>query len=180
MKLLKKLHQKSFFLLCLNKSLKMSRPYLLTSVYLNDLSPAAAAAAPPPATVTTVWQRPLTDVSFTAGVFDDTPTIGCRMLGSGTTSTDNLGVFHLSGILVTTGVGGGGATWNGFLPPLAAAPATFGSFMAIENPGAALLPGDISVSLAGSVTLGGGNSLAAGSYAFSFTIACRLSSLTVE
>jgi len=153
----------------------MSRPYLLTSVYLNDLSPAAAAAAPPPATVTTVWQRPLTDVTVAAGVFDNTPTTGCRMRGSGTTSTDYLGVFHLSGILVTTGGGSAtSATWNRFLPRLAAVPATFGSFMAIENPGAALLPGDISVSLLGDVTLGGGNSLAAGSYAFSFTIACRL------
>lgn len=172
----RKSHPKSFFLLHLNKSRKMSRPYLLTSVYLNEPPPAAAAAA----TVTSIWEQPLTDVSLTAGVYDNTPTTGCRMRGAGTTSTDNLGVFHLSGIIVTTGVGGGGATWNGFLPRLAAAPATFGSYMAIENPGAALLPGDISVSLLGDVTLGGGNSLAAGSYAFSFTIACRLSSLTVE
>jgi hypothetical protein len=96
------------------------------------------------------------------------------MLGAGTIGTDKLGIFRLSGILVTTGIGGGAVTWVAFLPALSAVPVTHGSAMGIENPTGNLLPFDITVGVDGSVTLGGGNSLAAGSYQFSFTIACVL------
>lgn len=149
----------------------MSKPYLLTSVYLNEFVAPAAAPVPPPTTV--VWERPLKDVSLTAGVYDSTPTTGCRLHGAGTITGD-LGVFHVSGYLTTTGVGGGGATWDEFFPPMAAIPTFHGTFMAIANPGAALLPADISVGLDGTLTLGGGTSLAAGDYLVNFTIACRL------
>lgn len=149
------------------------RPQQLVSVYLNESASASSAPAPP-GNVVSVWSEPLTDGPLTAGVFDNTPGTGCRMLGAGTIGTDKLGIFRLSGILVTTGIGGGAVTWVAFLPALSAVPVTHGSAMGIENPTGNLLPFDITVGVDGSVTLGGGNSLAAGSYQFSFTIACVL------
>lgn len=91
------------------------------------------------------------------------------------TITGKLGVFKLSGFLVTVGGGTASVTWSSFLPPMAVVPSTHGLVLARIGQSAFSCFGDVVVALDGSVTVANASTvIGAATYAFDCTISCQL------
>lgn len=143
------------------------RPAQLVSLYLNE------GPSPTPSTLT--FEKVLTDASSeSGGMFDITPSTGCRMQAAGTI-TGKLGVFKLSGFLVTVGDGTASVTWSSFLPPMAAVPLTHGLVLGRIDQSAFSCFGEVIVAVDGSVTIANASTvIGAATYSFDCTISCQL------
>lgn len=149
------------------------RPTQLVSVYLNEDNLTGGGSSPTPSTLT--FENALIDASSeTGGMFDITPSTGCRMQAAGTI-TGKLGIFKLSGFLVTVGGGTADVTWTAFLPPMAVVPSTHGLVLGRVGQNAASCFGDVVVALDGSVSIVNASTVfGANTYAFECTISCQL------
>lgn len=150
------------------------RPTQLVSVYLNEDNLSGGGSSPTPSTLT--FENALTDASFeSGGMFDVTPSTGCRMQAAGTI-TGKLGVFKLSGFLVTVGGGpSASVTWTSFLPPMAVVPSTHGLVLARIGQSSFSCFGEVVVAVDGSVTIANASTvIGAATYSFDCTISCQL------